>query len=281
MLSLGNLKKVSQPHDLPAEAVSVAEVKEEITILKKEVMLSLDKLKAVMQSRDLPAQSMSVAEMKEEITILKNSRDHLKDEVIRLKDQMENLQRKLDTTFQFFEIRIDQIYRSLLETDMIDHDASELASELQLPTNPEWEKLIFAAKSPYIEPGPIPSPITLSGMRIDTRYAVEKLHYTFIKGGVSGIAVFGPYRQLLPGSYVLELALEPAESAKRLALRLEVFTTLGGQETTIAECTINAAHKTRLAFEWNVTFAKCEVEFRIHQLGGGAVRLYGLHLSRA
>lgn len=217
-----------------------------------------------------------------EVQSLKESRKHLKSEVIRLTAEVETLKRKLDTTFQFFEIRVDEIYRKIADSShSLDAIVKNDRSATLLPTNPEWEKLIFAAKSPYLESGPIPSPITLSGMRIDTRYAVEKLHYTFIEGGLSEIAVFGPYRRLLPGSYTLELALEPAESGGQLALLLEVFTTVKGNEMTIAERQIETAHETRLLFDWEPELADCEAQFRVHQRGGDAVRLYGLDLNRA
>lgn len=219
--------------------------------------------------------------MAREVESLKNSRNHLKGEVIRMKAEIENLQRKLDTTFQFFEIRVDQIYRNLGEGGTIDAGASEAAAALHLPTNPDWEKLIFAARSTFLEPGLIPSPITLSGMRIDTRFATEKLHYTEITGGLSEIAVFGPYRRLHVGQYRLELALEPLELSGQMSLYLEVFTVKGGKEIEVAGRKIENAQDTRLTFGWNLDMVDNEVQFRIHQRMGDAVRLYGIDLGRA
>lgn len=217
----------------------------------------------------------------QEIKDLKSSRNHLKNEVIRIKSELENLQRKLDTTFQFFEIRVDQIYRNLDQGTNSRESANDKSAMLQLPTNPEWEKLIFASRSSHLEPGMIVSPITLSGMRIDTRYALEKMYYTEILGENSGIAVFGPYRRLHVGDYRLELAIEPVEPQTEIALFLEVFTICDGEEVQIAARIIEIAEDTRLDFTWDVAFIGCEVQFRIHQRGGDAVRLFGMDLMRA
>jgi hypothetical protein len=229
----------------------------------------------------------NMSSIKQDIESLKNSRTHLKKEVMQLKAdsaylkaEVGTLLRKLETTFQFFEIRVDQIYRNLTAVGAIDPDARDAASALQLATNPEWEKLIFAAKSPHLEPGLIPSPITLSGMRIDTRYATEKLHYTEIAGEVSEIAVFGPYRKLLAGEYTLTLALEPLDPEGELSLYLEVFTTLNGREIEVAGRPIEDTQDTRLSFEWDIELSDCEVQFRIHQRGGDALRLFGMDLAR-
>ncbi len=216
--------------------------------------------------------------MRQEIESLKNSRNHLKSEVIRLAAEIENLKRKLDTSFQFFEIRVDQIYRNLAASGAINPAAEEEALALQLPTNPEWEKLIFASHAPVLAPGPIPSPITLSGMRIDTRYATEKLQYTEISGGTSEIAVFGPYRKLLTGKYALTISLETVDPAGKVSLYLEVFTTKDGREIEVAGLPVSKTKNIRLNFDWGLDRADCEVQFRIHQRGGDAVRLFGLEL---
>ncbi len=220
----------------------------------------------------------TISELRQEIEGLKNSRSHLKAEVIRMKAEIESLQRKLDTTFQFFEIRVDQIYRNLAMNGALDPATGEADLALQLPTNPEWEKLIFAARSPVLAPGPIPSPITLSGMRIDTRYATEKLHYTEIVGSISEIAVFGPYRKLLPGEYALSLAIEPVDPVGAVSLYLEVFTTQEGCEIEVAGHLVQDTRNNRLSFKWRLEWADCEAQFRIHQRGGAAVRLFGLDL---
>lgn len=234
--------------------------------------------KSEMKSQPLPREG--VAEMRQEMESLKNSRNHLKGEVIQMKAEIENLKRKLDTSFQFFEIRVDQIYRNLAASGAIDPAAEEAALALQLPTNPEWEKLIFASHAPVLAPGPIPSPITLSGMRIDTRYAAEKLQYTEIVGGVSEIAVFGPYRKLLTGEYALTISIEPVDPAGKVSLYLEVFTTKDGREIEVAGLPVRKTKNVKLTFGWGLELAECEVQFRIHQRGGDAVRLFGLELVR-
>lgn len=220
-----------------------------------------------------------VKSISRDIKNLKDSRDYLKEEVARIHATIGTLQRKLDTTFQFFEIRVDQIYRNLGNSAIASHAVTDRPSELHLPTNPEWEKLIFSAKSRYLEPGLIVSPITLSGMRIDTRYAVEKLHYTEVGGGFSEIAIFGPYRQLHAGDYRLELAVEAVNEKADLSLFLEVFTIFEGSEIQVAARAIVADDDTRLDFNWPIAMADCDVQFRIHQRNGGPVRLYGIDLG--
>lgn len=227
-----------------------------------------------------PLDHEAITYMRQEINSLKNSRDHLKGEVIRMKAEIETLQRKLDTSFQFFEIRVDQIYSNLKTSGAIDPAAEGAALALHLPTNPDWEKLIFASQASVLAPGPIPSPITLSGMRIDTRYATEKLQYTEITGGHSEIAVFGPYRKLLTGKYALTMSLEPVDSAGKVSLYLEVFTIMDGREIEVAGLPVRKTKNVKLTFEWGLDRADCEVQFRIHQRGGDAVRLFGMELLK-
>lgn len=220
-----------------------------------------------------------VQDLKTTVKRLSASRDHLKKEVIRLDSEIQDLRLRLETTLQFYEIRLDTIYQRIgAGFGSVDEGRPEIQ---MLPTNEAWEKLIFASKSPYLMPGHIPSPITLSGMRLDTRYATEKLNYTHISGGVEGISVFGPYKRLRIGKYTLVLALEPADPQEKLSFLLDVRTIQDGQERILTNKHVADAKDAKITFEWNLALSESEVEFRIHQRRGGGMKLFGLELRNS
>ena len=211
------------------------------------------------------------------VTQLKQSRDNLKKEVSCLRSEGQSLRLRLETTLQFFEIRLDSVYRNIATGNAHTGTSKEVAR--LLPTNQNWEQLIFASRLPFLSPGKILSPITLSGMRLDTRYATEKLIYAYIKGGVDGIAIFGPYKRLAVGEYALMLIFEADDQNSPVSLEIEVFTVQNGEDKQIANNQITSTSGSKICFNWDRTLEECDVEFRIWQRKGGAIKFFGLDLQ--
>jgi hypothetical protein len=216
--------------------------------------------------------------LRSQVKSLQASKDYLKKELIRLNAEVEKLYRRQELTLQFYEHRVDQIYRNIIALFQESHFHESRPVVRRLETDESWEKLIFDARSPILGTGHIPSPLTLSGFRIDTRRAVERLNHIEIFPGVHGIAVFGPYRKLVPGRYVVSFRFDaPCDGTKAL---IEAFTAFSGNEQVVG--TVDYSGKSdcaALRFSWPQHLANAEIEFRVHQLGSTSIKLVSIDVQ--
>ncbi|MFN3853765.1 MAG: hypothetical protein ACK4M0_05165 [Phreatobacter sp.] len=213
-----------------------------------------------------------------QVKSLQASKDYLKKELIRLNAEVEKLYRRQELTLQFYEYRVDQIYRNIIGSMQEHHSHENRPSIRRLETDSSWEKLIFDARSPILGTGHIPSPLTLSGFRVDTRRAVERLHYIEILPSAHGIAVFGPYRKLVPGTYVVSFRFDaPCDGTKVL---IEAFTAFSGNDQVVG--TVDYSGESDCAvlhFSWPQTLADADIEFRVHQLGSTSIKLISIDIQ--
>lgn len=212
------------------------------------------------------------------ISSLEKSRDYLKKELMNLSADVKKLELRQAATVQFYEFRIDQIYQNILRRlPDTDHRVERSASKL-LDTNPDWERLVFESQEPFMQSGLIPSPLTLSGFRLDTRRAIERLDHVELLAGVEGIALFGPYRKLRPGTYDVQFILRgPSSDCKVL---VEAFTAYASVDRILATAMyIGDADRVTLSFDWPLELSDAEIEFRVHQLGMTAVKLSAVEID--
>lgn len=213
---------------------------------------------------------------------LESSRDHLKKEFVRLLADFDRLQMRQQATINFYEYRIDQIYHNILKR-LPDADSKQSNDESfqRIEANPEWERLVFNAREKYLRPGLIKSPLTLSGFRIDTRRAIERLDHIEIVPGSDGIAVFGPYRKLQPGPYEIHFAL-CADAMQDVSIRVEAYTGYNALDRVISQSDFGGGQAgATLRFDWTFEFVDAEIEFRLHQRGRGGAKLKSIDVRQA
>ncbi len=221
-----------------------------------------------------------VAELRAKVRDLEVSKEYLKKEIIRLATEIEKLQLRQQTSVQFYEFRLDQIYHNIIkrlpERSSSDASASEAIKTLE--TNPDWERLVFGARESFLEPGLIPSPLTLSGFRIDTRRAIERIDHVELLPGKAGIAVFGPYRKLRPGRYEVHFALAAASDGE-IDILIEAYTAFRSEDNILSSVNYSGnGDRALLEFEWPFSLAEAEIELRIHQMGHVQVNLTSIEI---
>lgn len=223
--------------------------------------------------------STKSASLEERITQLESSRDYLKRELMKVSGDLERLKSRQAATVQFYEYRLDQIYHKVLKRlPLVEQDIGHTSRGLMLESEPDWERLIFEARDSLIRPGRIASPLTLSGFRIDTRRAIERLDHIELMPRASGIAVFGPYRKLVPGCYSVRFDLEAVGDGAKVLI--EAFTSHEGNDQVVGSTEFQGyGPHADLAFEWPVDLSEAAVEFRIHQQGEAGVKLTAVDIT--
>ncbi len=150
-----------------------------------------------------------------------------------------------------------------------------------LETKEEWASLIRAAAEEFITPRKFVSPLTLSGFRIDTRFACECLDFIRIFPDAEGIVVFGPYKKLLTGIYDVAFAVELVDNTRNTSLEFEVLDS--SRDITVATSVEElrpGKDNYQLSFLWTEESTYSPVEFRIKARGGGEVLFHQLDLSK-
>lgn len=124
--------------------------------------------------------------------------------------------------------------------------------------------------------GRLEGALTLYGFRIDRDRARERgdaIEVFPADVGGPGVAVYGPYKRLAPGAYLIEAQLRPTEGASPGAtatgeIALDVYSpTLGAPLAAVsmpAEA-LDEANPLSLRFEWSARLASDLVEIRVHQ----------------
>jgi hypothetical protein len=135
--------------------------------------------------------------------------------------------------------------------------------------------------------GTLEGALTLYGFRIDRDRARERgdcIDVFAADVGGPGVAVYGPYKRLAPGTYLIEAHLRPAQGAAPPAtgeIALDVYSpTLGAPLAAVsvpAEA-LDEANPLSLRFEWSARLASDLVEIRVHQRSSLPFRLTGFTL---
>lgn len=134
-----------------------------------------------------------------------------------------------------------------------------------------------AILSDRLEPGPLPSPLTFCGFRIDRARARELgdgIEMFPVGEATPGTAVYGPYKRLAPGFYRIEAHLRREGSSPTTApegdIALDVYSP--GVDKVLADTSLPAsalasasAQSISVPFEWTTQAAADKIEIRVHQ----------------
>lgn len=143
--------------------------------------------------------------------------------------------------------------------------------------------------SGQLSAGRLEGALTLYGFRIDRDRARERgdgIDVFPAEVGGPGVAVYGPYKRLAPGAYLIEAHLRPDERAAPAApasgeIALDVYSpTLGAplDAVSIPAAALDANVPLSLRFEWSARLASDLVEIRVHQRSSLPFRLAGFTL---
>jgi hypothetical protein len=138
--------------------------------------------------------------------------------------------------------------------------------------------------------GTLEGALTLYGFRIDRDRARERgdcIEILPADVGGPGVAVYGPYKRLAPGTYLIEAHLRPAAGVAASPsatgeIALDVYSpTLGAPLAAVSRpaSAMDGATPLSLRFEWSSRLASDLVEIRVHQRSSLAWRLTGFTLS--
>lgn len=196
---------------------------------------------------------------------------------------------RLNAIVDYYETRIDRIYARLSEgvadragqvirietdSDVDDQIMSHFRSSLNTPiaVAPMAMDTILSNR---LKEGDIRSPLTLQGFRLNRergRELGDRIQVFAVGANVSaGVVIYGPYKALAPGRYVLEAHVAPASAAVLVrtgAIVLDVYS--AGENLVVAKAQISAKELKRPAalaveFDWSPSHSASPVEFRVHQ----------------
>ncbi len=214
--------------------------------------------------------------------------------------------RRLNAVVDFYEHRIDQIYRQVvnelgraLGTGGVVAD-SEAEIDLQLTrifgralkdAPKEIAAHVASALTDEIRPGHIAAPLTLAGFRLDRNRCRETgigVEIFSKRQSGPGIAIFGPYRRLKPGIYRLTSAIRVVNPMATLCARRTgevVFDVYSARLDRVVGVTKTSARRLSLGiglsvdFEWPTEAAEGPVEFRLHQRSISKLNVTAFELS--
>lgn len=137
--------------------------------------------------------------------------------------------------------------------------------------------------------GTLEGALTLYGFRIDRDRARERgdcIEILPADVGGSGVAVYGPYKRLAPGAYLIEAHLRPVAGAAvppsaTGEIALDVYSPTLGAPLAAVSCPASAmdgATPLALRFEWSARLASDLVEIRVHQRSSRPFQLTGFTL---
>jgi hypothetical protein len=205
------------------------------------------------------------------------------------------------------EQRIDAIYRQIvfelkrafnlgsatIETDSaIDARLAELLSAgLEAPVDPA-KLLMKSILSGQLHPGTFSGGLTLYGFRLNRQRARERgdrIEIMPISAGGAGTAVYGPYKRLAPGAYVVTAHLarekrpgQPHRLTDDVALDVyspgvgAVLAAATAEGEDLADLSELSAH-----FIWSAESAADVIEIRLHQRSNASLALSGFTLAAA
>lgn len=210
---------------------------------------------------------------------------------------------RLNAIVDYYETRIDRIYARLskgvadqtagaiqieMESDVDDRIMKQFGASLNVPLSVETLPM-DTILSNRLKPGEIASPLTLQGFRLNRQRGRElgdRIQvFAASNASSSGVVVYGPYKSLTPGRYVLEAHIAPAPTLALVrsgAIALDVYS--AGENAVVGKARLSAkqfVEATTLAveFEWLPSHSASPAEFRVHQRAKMPFDLMGFTLK--
>ncbi len=249
--------------------------------------------------RSSPPRGSLAARMHE----LELGRDQLARDVAALRVEVQADARRLNAIVDYYETRIDRIY-ARLSNGLADQTHGAIRVELDSEVNDNLLDLFSSALtspavidslpmdtilSDRLKLGSIPSPLTLQGFRLNRergRELGDRIQAFAVGGNVSaGVVVYGPYKSLTPGRYLLEAHIAPAPSLNPIksgSVALDVYSASEGVVLAKAQLSAKRFNDTcalTVEFEWSPEHSASPVEFRVHQKMKTPFDLFGFSLK--
>lgn len=235
-------------------------------------------------------------ELEERIAALEAGVDALSRDNAHLRVSNSSLTSRLNASLILFESRVDSVYRAIV-------DQSLNAAGIDLPSEEEVEHklraLVMGGLSAEtsmedlklkdildgeMRPGDYNGPLTLYGFRVKRKYARELGTGIHVQPGSVGIAMFGPYKRLNPGSYVLGFEVEiETPMDDRGDIELDVY--CADLDEIVARKTFTVSQaanlkKLELELDWTAAMSRGVIECRLHQRSESAFNIRAFNLRR-
>ena len=222
----------------------------------------------------------------------------LSTQVARLNGEMQILKSRLNTLVDFYEMKVDAIYRTVSDvlptmirsgklvvpSDRADDRSKSISDFVKMDVD-AWAKEIAATASGYLEQGVYRAPLIFAGFKFHPNVSVHP-EYVNVPGAINGIAMYGPYKKLLPGSYIVECYVtsnsDPNGPNDPLDIELDVFDATKDVvmicNSIVKSFADSKVHMLSVSFHCDPDRSESLFELRLHQKGVSSFRLNKLHL---
>lgn len=219
-------------------------------------------------------------------------------QVARLSGEVKILKNRLNTLVDFYEMKVDSIYRTISDVlpAMIrngnlvvptsrENDESRATSAFVKLDVETWAKEVAATTSGFLEQGIYRAPFIFAGFKFHSEVIVHP-EYVDIPGTIKGIVMYGPYKKLLPGNYIVECYVSDTgklnSSDSAVDLEIDIFDaskkTIVNSSTVVRSFVESKALMVSAAFRCNPDQSDSLFEIRLHQKGKSPFRLNKLHV---
>lgn len=227
-----------------------------------------------------------------------HSNHQLSLQVSQLSNELKVMKNRLNMLADFYEMKIDSIYQTIsnvlpamirngsvvVPTDSAKVESTPVSTFVKMDVE-SWAKEIAATSSGILDQGVYRAPFIFAGFKFHDHVDVRP-EYIEVPGAMKGIAMFGPYKSLLPGDYVVECYVSAIDDGKTtdafLDVDLDVFD--ASQNNVLTTNTFRESfegYKTtmlRVVFTCLPEQSDSEFEFRLHQNGDAPFRIHKLHV---
>lgn len=237
---------------------------------------------------------------------LERQLDAARRDIATLEVSLSSANSRINATVDLYEQRIDLIYRQVVaelgralgggalkietETEVDNRLARMLSAGLRAPVDPlriDLDNIV----SGELTPGTLNAPLTIYGFRLNRSRARELgdcIEIMPANETSPGTAVYGPYKRLKPGSYVVTAQLR-ATGIRNAALgggdvALDVFSPATGNILAYERISSRALRPEMglsVNFEWTFDCAHDTIEFRLHQRSNATISLTAILLKKS
>lgn len=232
---------------------------------------------------------------------LENALDNLTHDFHVLKAEFQMAGVRQQALVDYYETRIDRIYARLsAETARTNGIAIEIAQDSQsddavlagfkqaLQVKGGYVDIPLAsALSDHIEPGAIRGPLTLQGFKIRRGLAQEMgdgVQVHPLTAGKQQTVLYGPYKKLLAGQYVVTLLAQSERDMKNTRLEGGFDIYCPSIDLVLGEAvfssTSEGGYQAAVTMEWPLEHAGRELEFRVQQRSLRAFKITGFDIER-
>lgn len=219
-------------------------------------------------------------------------------QVSQLASELKVMKNRLNMLADFYEMKIDSIYQTVssvlptmikngsivVPTDSAKVGSTPVSKFVKMDVE-NWAKEIAATSSGILDQGVYRAPFIFAGFKFHDHVDVNP-EYIEVPGAMKGIAMFGPYKSLLPGDYVVECYVSAVDDGKTtdafLNVDLDVFD--ASQNTVLTTSTLRESFEDYRTTMLRITFtclpeqSDNAFEFRLHQNGDAPFRIHKMHV---